>query len=104
MKPGGAWKAAPFLLASSAAYGQVLTLVNPLNVDRRQEVIEIPLQRVLDELHAGPVQAPAIVAEDAKTGQHLPDQFFSATYGAPPDTLLVLVRLAAQLRGHPVSR
>jgi len=53
---------------------------------------------------AGPVQAPAIVAEDAKTGQHLPDQFFSATYGAPPDTLLVLVRLGAQLRGHPVSR
>jgi len=96
VKPGGAWKAALFLLASSAAYGQVLTLVNPLNVDRRQEVIEIPLQRVLDELHAGPVQAPAIVAEDAKTGQHLPDQFFSATYGAPPDTLLVLVRLGAR--------
>jgi hypothetical protein len=76
--------------------GQELTLVNPLNFDRTQEVIEFPLQPVLDSLHATPAQASSIVAEDAATHERIPDQLYSGTVDAPPDKLLLLVQLRAR--------
>jgi hypothetical protein len=74
---------------------QELILTNPLNVDRTQEAIEIPLQQVLEQLHALPAQASAIVAEDAATGVRIPDQIYADTFGAAPDKLLLLVQLSA---------
>ena len=63
------------IVVASAGLGmraQDLILTNPLNVDRTQEVIEVPLQQVLDQLHALPAQASAIVAEDAATHERIP--------------------------------
>jgi hypothetical protein len=82
-------------LASQAAVSQELVLSNPLAVDRPPEVIEVPLQQVLDRLHLPAAQAAAIVAEDAATQQRIPDQLYSPTLDAPPDKLLVLVQLPA---------
>ena len=76
-------------------HAQELILTNPLNVDRTQEVIEVPLQPVLDQLHALPGLASAIVAVDAATGQPIPDQAFADTVGAEPNKLLLLVQLPA---------
>ena len=81
--------------AAPAAFGQELVLSNPLNVDRTQEVIEAPLRQVLDHLHLDAAQAAAIVAEDAATHQRIPDQLYSGTLDAPPDKLLLLVKLPA---------
>lgn len=86
------------IVVASIALGthaQELILVNPLNVDRTQEVIELPLQPVLDQLHALPGLASAIVAVDAATGQPIPDQAFSDTIDAAPNKLLLLVHLPA---------
>jgi hypothetical protein len=87
------------IAVASAGLGmraQELILTNPLSVDRTQEVIEVPLQPVLDQLHALPGLASAIVAEDAGTGQRVPDQAFASTYDAAPDKLLLLVQLPAR--------
>jgi hypothetical protein len=86
------------IVVASAGLGmraQDLILTNPLNVDRTQEVIEIPLQPVLDQLHALPGLASAIVAVDAATGQRVPDQAFADTIDAEPNKLLLLVQLPA---------
>ncbi|MGD0629586.1 MAG: DUF4861 family protein [Terracidiphilus sp.] len=84
--------------AAQHTFGQELVLSNPLSVDRPQEVIEVPLQQVLDHLHLAPAQAAAIVAEDAATHQRIPDQVYSATLDAQPDKLLLLVQLPAHGR------
>jgi hypothetical protein len=83
------------LLVSTApgAHGQELIFQNPLSADRTQEVIELPLQQVLDHLHLAPAQASTIVAEDAATHQRIPDQLYSGTFNAPPDQLLLLIHL-----------
>jgi hypothetical protein len=83
---------------ASGAHAQELIFQNPLNVDRPQEVIELPLQQVLDHLHLAPAQATAIVVEDAATHERIPDQLYSGTFNAPPDQLLVLVHLPAKGR------
>lgn len=86
------------IVVASAGLGmraQELILTNPLNVDRTLEVIEIPLQPVLDQLHALPGLASAIVAVDDATGQPVPDQAFADTIDAAPDKLLLLVQLSA---------
>jgi hypothetical protein len=82
-------------LVSQAAFGQELVLSNPLNVDRSQEVIDVPLLQVLDHLHLAPAQTAAIVAEDAATHRRIPDQLYSGVLDAPPDKLLLLVQLPA---------
>jgi hypothetical protein len=87
-----------FASAALHAPAQQLVLTNPLNVDRPQEVIELPLQQVLDHLHLAPAQASAIVAEDAATHERIPDQLYSGTFNAPPDKLLLLVHLPANRR------
>jgi hypothetical protein len=80
------------------APAQQLVLTNPLSADRAQEVIELPLQQVLDHLHLAPAQAADLVAEDAATHHRIPEQLYSSTFNAPPDQLLVLVHLAAKGR------
>jgi hypothetical protein len=86
--------------ATPLATAQQLTLTNPLNVDRTQEVIELPLQQVLDHFHLAAAQAGAIVAEDAATHASIPDQLYSSTFNAPPDKLLLLVHLLAHGRAR----
>ncbi len=83
---------------ASAPLTQELILTNPLNVDRPPEVVEIPLTQVLDHLHLSLAQVSALVAEDAATGQPIPDQIYGAVLDAPPDQLLLLVHLAARGR------
>ncbi len=53
------------IVLAHAGIAQRLRLANPLDVDRTEEVIEVPLQQVLDHLHLLPAQASSIVAEDA---------------------------------------
>lgn len=90
------------LLAATAPFAaaQKLVLTNPLNVDRTQEVVEVPLHQVLEQLHLKPDQAASIVASDAVSGQRLPSQLYSAEANGQPDQLLLLV----QLREHEVER
>jgi hypothetical protein len=74
---------------------QELILVNPLNVDRTPEVIEVPLQQVLEHLHGLAAQASAIIAVDASTHDRIPDQLYSSSFGASPNRLLLLVQMHA---------
>lgn len=91
-------KAVMFFLATGAcaASAQQLEISNPLNVDRTQEVIELPLARVLHAAHLAEAQASTIVATDAATGKALPSQLYASKPGASPDTFLLLVTLAAR--------
>ena len=98
MRIFGALITAVLVFAGPRGSAQELILQNPLNVDRPQEVIELPLQQVLDHLHLAPAQAAAIVAEDAATHERIPGQLYSGTFNAPPDQLLVLVHLPAKGR------
>jgi hypothetical protein len=75
---------------------QHLVLTNPLNVARHQEVVEIPLEQVLNHLHIATAQASAIVAADGSTGAQIPVQVYSAKPGASADHLLLLVQLPAR--------
>jgi len=85
-----------FLVAgSSVAAAQQLQIANPLNINRTQEVIELPLARVLHAAHLSEAQAATIVATDAATGKVLPSQLYASKFGAAPDTFLLLVTLAA---------
>jgi hypothetical protein len=87
------------LLGPPGICAQRLMITNSLSVDRPPEVIEIPLQQVLDQLHIAPAQAPAIVAEVAGTGERIPAQVYTSHVPSPPDRLLLLVHL----RAHAVS-
>jgi hypothetical protein len=98
MRIFGALITAVLVFAAPRASAQELILQNPLSADRTQEVIELPLQRVLDHLHLAPAQASAIVAENAATHERIPDQLYSSTFNAPPDKLLLLVHLPAHGR------
>lgn len=90
----------PVVLSAAVSIlpAQTLTLVNPLPVDRQQEVVEIPLGQILDHLHLGPANAASIAAQDAATGQPIPTQLDSGNPGAAPDRLLLLVQLPAHGR------
>jgi hypothetical protein len=68
-------------------------LKNPLAIERRDEVIEIPLAKVLRELHVSPVQAQALVAE-GPGGLRVPLQLYGDNPNTAPDTLLVLANIA----------
>jgi hypothetical protein len=90
----------PVVLSAAVSIlpAQTLTLVNPLPVDRQQEMVEIPLGQILDHLHLGPANAASIAAQDAATGQPIPTQLDSGNPGAAPDRLLLLVQLPAHGR------
>ena len=98
MKALGTLVAIAFAVAVPITPAQNLILVNPLAVDRTQEVVEIPLSQVLSHLHLAPGQAPSIVAQDAATGQRVPSQLYTDTPDAAPDGLLLLVQLPAHSR------
>jgi hypothetical protein len=86
------------LLASlpPAALAQQLRFDNPTNVDRTEEVVEIPLDKVERHLHFSVAQLPSLVALDAASKQRIPSQLYSSRPGADPDTLLLLVKLPAK--------
>jgi len=84
------------LTAPPDASGQQLRLTNPTNLDRTEEVIEIPLDQVARRLHFSAAQLPSLVATDAATKQRIPSQLYTSRQGADPDTLLLLVKLPAK--------
>ena len=78
------------------ARAQRLRLANPLNIDRGQEVVEIPLGQVTSRLHFSAMQLQSLVAVEAATNQRIPSQLFSSRPGAEPDRLLLLAKLPAK--------
>ncbi len=87
-----------FAVITQQGSAQKLLIANPLNADRSQEVLELPLQRVLDHLHLPPAQATSIIAEDSATGKRIPTQLYGSNPDAPPNLLLLLVQLTANGR------
>jgi hypothetical protein len=87
-----------FMVTASftAATAQQVEITNPLNVDRAQEVVSVPLKPVLDGLHLAETQAASIVAEDAATGKRIATQPFANNPDAAADSLLLLVQLKAK--------
>lgn len=78
------------------AWAQHVRLVNPLNVDRTEEVVEIPLGQVGERLHYSATQLRSLVATDTATHQRIPSQLYSARPGADPDMLLLFIKLPAK--------
>jgi hypothetical protein len=83
------------LIAVFARIGssQQIELSNPLNVARTQEVVEVPLTRVLQVMHISLSQASSLIAMDAETKERIPDQVFSSQGNETPDQLLLLVSI-----------
>lgn len=79
-------------MSSSPLRAQHLVLKNPLAVERRDEVVEIPLKQVLRELHVSAEQARELVAE-GPGGARIPIQM----YGYNPD-----VQALFTVRGNDV--
>ena len=98
------WIAIMSVACTAAVPAQELILTNPLGVDRTQEVIEVPLDPILHRLHLPLSQAESIVAEDAVTGQRVPDQLCAAGENSAPACLLLLVQLPAHGRQRIVFR
>jgi hypothetical protein len=85
-----------FAALPAGAWAQQLHVSNPMNVDRTEEVIEIPLDQVASHLHFPVAQLPSLIATDARTKQRVPSQLYSNRPGADPDALLLLVKLPAK--------
>lgn len=83
------------LAAASCIANAQLEITNPLNTDRTQEVIELPMASVLQAARLSGAQAKTIVATDAATGKALPSQLYASKSGVDPDTFLLLVTLKA---------
>jgi hypothetical protein len=102
------WKRWIFLagatgLSLSTCLAQHLSVTNPLDVSRTQEVIDLPLAEVQHHLHAK--QIDHIVAIDEATGKPLPTQLFSnAGENAPPDRFLILVQTPPHATLHLLFR
>src|SRR5580700_9641788 len=92
----------PILLAAVAtgAGAQQLRLTNPINIDRPEEVVELPLDQVARHLRFSAAQLQSLVATDAATKQRIPTQLYSSRTGADPDILLLLVKLPAKGAMH----
>ena len=90
-----AWIAAIVVGMAVFAKSQELVLTNPLDADRGQEVVEVPLAQVLGHLHLTAAQAGSLAAYDAGSGERVPDQIYSSKPDAPADLLLLLVHLPA---------
>jgi len=83
-------------VAQQAVRAQVLHLSNPLNVDRGEEIIELPIKQVIDHLHVTADTLPLLAVQNAHTGQSIPTQLYSSQAATEPDTLLLLVKLHAR--------
>lgn len=91
-----AWMAILFAGCLHPAWAQELKVVNPLNLARTPEVVEMPLDQVLRHLHLSPAQATALVAEDVSNGSRIPIQLCAAGRADSPPCLLLLVQLPAR--------
>ncbi len=78
---------------------QRLAVTNPLNVQRLEEVLDLPLAEVLQHTHTKTADQLAVI--DEGTGQSPPTQLYS-TVGAEsaPDRFLVLVKVPARATLH----
>jgi Domain of unknown function (DUF4861) len=85
-----------FATLPTCAWGQKLRLTNPINIDRPEEVVEIPLDQVTNRLHFPGAQLRSLIGTDAATKRRVPNQLYSSRPGADPDTLLLLVKLPAK--------
>jgi hypothetical protein len=85
-----------FAALPPAALAQQLRLDNPTNIDRTEEVVEIPLVQVERHLHISAAQLLSLVATDAATKRRIPSQLYSSRPDAGSHTLLLLVRLPAE--------
>jgi hypothetical protein len=85
------------LVFCAPAPAQHLSVANPLDVQRLDEVVDLPLSDVLHHTHAK--SAGQIVVVDDATKQALPSQTYSAA-DAEPDRFLVLVRVPAHATLH----
>jgi hypothetical protein len=81
---------------TAGAWAQQLRLTNPTNIDRPEEVVELPLDQVARHLRFSAAQLQSLIATNAATKQRIPSQLYSSRPGADPDTLLLLVKLLAK--------
>jgi Domain of unknown function (DUF4861) len=85
-----------FAAVPNGAWAQQLRLTNPINIDRPEEVVEVPLDQVTRHLRFSATQMQSLVATDAANKQRIPSQLYSSRPGADPDILLLLVNLPAK--------
>jgi hypothetical protein len=90
-----AWISIAIAATVPGALAQELVLANPIDVDRQQEIIEIPMGQVLQHLHISSAQAASIVAEDKATGRRIATQLGSSAEHEGAGRLLLLVQLPA---------
>jgi hypothetical protein len=86
-----------FALFCGPAIAQRLSVTNPLDVARTEEMLDLPLNDVLHHVHAK--ETDQIVVVDEATQQRQPSQTYSTT-GAAPDRFLVLVKVPAHATLH----
>ena len=79
------------------ATAQRLSVTNPLDVARMNEIVDLPLSEVVHHIHAK--AADQIVVIDDETKQPLPSQTYSTT-GVAPDRFIVLVKVPAHATLH----
>jgi Domain of unknown function (DUF4861) len=85
-----------FAALTPGAWAQQLRLTNPINIDRPEEVVELPLDQLARHLRFSAAQLQSLIATNAATKQRIPSQLYSSRPGADPDTLLLLVKLPAK--------
>src|SRR5271167_1002433 len=79
------------------ASAQRLAVTNPLDVQRLDEIVDLPLSEVVHQTHTK--AADQIVVVDDGTKQRLPSQTYSTT-GSAPDRFLILVKVPAHATLH----
>jgi hypothetical protein len=79
-----------------AVWAQQLRISNPINSDRTEEVVELPLDQIAGHLGFSAAQLQPLIATDAAAHQRIPTQLYSSRHDADPDTLLLLVSLPAK--------
>ena len=92
----GATSLSVVLSTPPRARAQQLRLTNPTNIDRIEEVVELPLNQVARHLHFTAAQFPSVVATNTATRERIPSQLYSSRPGADPDTLLLVVKFPAK--------
>jgi Domain of unknown function (DUF4861) len=82
------------ICCATLAPAQHLSVTNPLDVSRMEEIVDLPLGQVLHHAHVK--TADQIVVVDDATKQRLPSQSYSTRgVDAAPDRFLVLVKVPA---------
>jgi Domain of unknown function (DUF4861) len=86
---------------STPAAAQHLAVSNTLNLQRTEEVLDLPLAVVLKHAHA--VDPNQLVVRDDRTGNPLPSQLYGLD-PARPDRFLILVQVPASTTLHLTVR